>query len=362
MNISDRQIAKSIRETRSEALADLQSNQSRINSTESKEEVRREIETIRKKITANERISRRVKASTSKAEKIQGPPIEDKVNISSETEHRSYAYYVYSIIRGDSSQPIEELPEEGIDPAYPVYVLPYHGIQAIVSKVSLGEFGQEELEANIDDMKWVEDKVHAHQSILEKVLANRTLIPMRFCAIYRSKSHLQEMLAQHYDSFVASLARVEGKQEWGVKIYCDSEALAKQIEETSDRVKDLKAEMDSKSSGAAYFLKKKLEETVAQEMDSVSDDYAQRSHDRLANYAKEFTVNPLQSKEITGKKERMLLNGAYLVTEEEVPAFRAEFESLGKEYGNLGFSYEMTGPWPPYNFVTIDFARGLPDE
>jgi len=358
MNIPDRQIAKNIKETRSEAFADLQSAQSRINSTESKGEVQQEIETIRKKITDNEKLLRQAKESTGKAERIQDPPIEDTVNTPREEDHRGYGYYVYSIVGGDSAQPIEELPEEGIDPGYPVYALPYQGIQAIVSKVSLGEFGQAELEANLNDMKWVEAKVYAQQGVLEKVLASRTLIPMRFCAIYRSKSRLQEMLAWHYDDFVAALARVEGKQEWGVKIYCDSETLAKQIEETSDRVKDLKKEMASKSSGAAYFLKKKLEETVAQEMDSVSDDYAQRSHDRLANYAKEFTVNPLQSKEITGKKERMLLNGAYLVTEEEVPAFRAEFESLGKEYGDLGFSYEMTGPWPPYNFVTIDFARG----
>ena len=51
MNFSDSQMAGVIRETRSEALADLQSAQSRINSTESKEEVRQEIETIRKKIT-----------------------------------------------------------------------------------------------------------------------------------------------------------------------------------------------------------------------------------------------------------------------------------------------------------------------
>lgn len=51
----------------------------------------------------------------------------------------------------------------------------------------------------------------------------------------------------------------------------------------------------------------------------------------------------------------MILNGAYLVSEGQMTVFRAELESLEKDYGDLGFSYELSGPWPPYNFVTIAF-------
>lgn len=362
MNFSDSQMAGVIRETRSEALADLQSAQSRINSTENKEEVRQEMEAIRRKIAENERLLRRDKASPIEAEEEQEPPVEDEVGTPREKREASYGYYVYGIVGDDSGQPIEDLPKESIDPAYPVYALPYQGIQAIVSKVSLQRFGQEELEANVNDMKWVEAKVYAHQSVLEKVLASRTLIPMKFCTIYRSESRVQEMLAQHYDDFVETLARLKGKKEWGVKVYCDDEILAKRVGEISDRVKELKMEMDEKSSGAAYFLKKKLEETVAKEVERVSGEYTQHSHDRLSDHAEEAVVNSLHNTEITGKKEGMILNGAYLVTEEEVPAFRAEFESLGKEYGDLGLSYEMTGPWPPYNFVTIGFEEDVADE
>ncbi len=109
----------------------------------------------------------------------------------SNTEARSLnGYYVYGIVEGDGSQPVEGLPEEGIDPAYPVYALQPSAIShqpsaisAIVSKVSLQEFGREELKANLNDIKWVEAKVLAHQRILDQVLAHHTLIPMRFCTI-----------------------------------------------------------------------------------------------------------------------------------------------------------------------------------
>jgi hypothetical protein len=326
---------------------------------ESEEQVREEIEAIRRKIAENERLLSQVKASPVETEEVQESPSEDEVSAPREASEKGYGYYVYGIMEGDSSQPIERLPEEGIDPAYPVYALPYQAIQVIVSRVSLQEFGQEVLEANLNDIKWLEAKVRAHQGILETMLASRTLIPMRLCTIYRNESNVQEMLAHYYDDFVDTMARLKGKKEWGVKIYCDSETLAQKVRGVSDRVKDLKTEMAKKSSGAAYFLKKKLEDTVAEEVERVSDECAQCSHDRLSSHAEEAIVNPLQNKEFTGRKEEMILNGAYLVLEEQLAAFRAEMESLGDEYGDLGFGYEMTGPWPPYNFVTISFEEGV---
>jgi hypothetical protein len=322
--------------------------------SKSEEQIRQEIEAIRRKIAENERLLSQVKVSPIETEEAPEPPRE---------EETGYGYYVYGIVGdvGEKNLVFSEKPgfSKGIDPAYPVYALQpsaighrSSAISAIVSEVSLQEFGQEALEANLNDMEWVEAKVLAHQRVLEAVLASHTLVPMRFCTIYRSEGHLQEMLAQHYDDFVEALARLEGKQEWGGKVYCDGQALAQRAGETSDRVKELQAEMEQKSSGAAYFLKKKAEEAIADEVERLSDEYAQRSHDRLSSHAEEVIINPLQSKEITGRKEAMVLNGAYLVATGQLAAFRAELESLTEEYGDLGFIYEMTGPWPPYNFVS----------
>jgi hypothetical protein len=368
---------------------------------ENNDQIREEIEAIRRKIAENERLLSQVKASPTKTEEGPEPPVEpvlspalsvvkgeaegpvlspalsvvegeaegDEVSAPRKEGEEGYGYYVYGVVGGDSSQPVEGLPEKGIDPVHPVYALQpsaishrLSAISAIVSRVSLQEFGQEELETNLDDIRWLEAKVRSHQGVLETVMANHTLVPMRFCTIYRSESRVQEMLGQHYDDFVEALAQLEGKQEWGVKAYCDGKTLAQRVGEVSDRVKELRAEVEQKSSGAAYFLKKKMDETIAEEVQRISDEYAQRSHDRLSRQAEEAVVNPLQNKEITGRKEEMILNGAYLVLEEQLPVFRAELENLEEEYDGLGFDYEMTGPWPPYNFVTISFEEGVTDE
>jgi hypothetical protein len=325
------------------------------------EQIRQEIAAIRKKITENESLLSQVRESTAGSTEKHEVAVEREAGTPGQGTEEGYGYYIYAIVTGDGSQLAEAMPEEAVAPAYPVYALPYQGIRAIVSQVPLQEFGQERLEAHLADLAWLKARVEAHEGVLEAMLARHTLIPVRFCTIYRSESCVQEMLAQHYDDFVDTLARLEGQKEWGVKVYCDHEALAQRIGEVSERARDLREEMANKPGGVAYFLKKGLEEAIAEEGERVRDECAQCSHDRLSGQAEESVVSPLQSRETTAREEEMILNGAYLVLDERLPAFRVELERLAEEYGGLGFHYELTGPWPAYNFVRIAFEEAIAD-
>lgn len=257
----------------------------------------------------------------------------------------AHGYYVYGITRRIDGLP---LAEKGIDAACPVYALPDGNIQAIVSEVSLAEFGEEALEANVQDLQWLAERVRAHESILEAILPHCTLIPMRFCTIFLSESRVREMLAERHDDYINTLTRLDGRKEWGVKVYVDSAIIAQRVGDISDKVKNLEMEMAEKSGGAAYLWKKRLDEAVAVETDRVNIEVAQRSHDLFSGYAEESVTNPLQGRE---GAEEMILNGAYLVADERLGAFEAELSGLEDEYVALGFSFRASGPWPPYNFV-----------
>ena len=47
----------------------------------------------------------------------------------------------------------------------------------------------------------------------------------------------------------------------------------------------------------------------------------------------------------------MVMNAAYLVEAGKVARFRELIGELEQRYGKLGIGLELTGPWPPYNFV-----------
>jgi len=319
--------------------------------------IRQEVEAIRRKLAENEQRLKEVRTTGPGAAKAQPSSSEPAPSVPTPNTPAGEgddgcAYYVYGIIANDDGHAAGELPEEGIDPAYPVSVMPYRDIQAVVSRVALAQFDQEALKENLRDLAWLAARVNAHQRTLERLMAGRSLIPMRLCTIYRSEGNLREMLAQHYDEFLQALGKLEGRQEWGIKVYSDDERMAERVKEASPKAREAQAVIDKKSGGAAYFAKKQLETTLEEETERLRDEAAQCCHDRLSGHCVETTVLSLQSRETTGRNAEMILNGAYLVADSELAGFTAEANGLQEEYVDLGFSVELTGPWPAYNFVS----------
>lgn len=260
------------------------------------------------------------------------------------------AYYVSAVARARNSEAGETSLSLGIGRS-PAHGLPYRDVVAVVSLVPLAEFGPEVLDANLHDLAWVRAKVLAHQEVLVGLLGRYTLIPFKFCTLYYSEDSVREMLDRHYHRFVENLARLEGATEWGVKLYCDRQALTERVRETSKALKPLREGISRMSEGAAYFRKKKLEQAAEQEAEQVMDACTRESHERLAGRAREAVANPIQPPEVHGRGVEMILNGAYLVSDGSMVAFHAALATLEDTYVSLGFSYELTGPWPPYNFV-----------
>ena len=51
----------------------------------------------------------------------------------------------------------------------------------------------------------------------------------------------------------------------------------------------------------------------------------------------------------------MVFNAAYLVEDRE--RFEEELGALADEHRARGVDFELTGPWPPYNFVPSELGR-----
>jgi len=47
----------------------------------------------------------------------------------------------------------------------------------------------------------------------------------------------------------------------------------------------------------------------------------------------------------------MVLNAAYLISDEKVDEFNKEAERMKQEIQEKGFCFEYSGPWPAYNFT-----------
>ena len=80
-----------------------------------------------------------------------------------------------------------------------------------------------------------------------------------------------------------------------------------------------------------------------------------RAHEAVLDQAlAEASIVPLRLCTLYESPERvreMLLNAAYLVEAQRVADLRERAAELAERHAAVGARIELTGPWPPYNFV-----------
>jgi hypothetical protein len=254
-------------------------------------------------------------------------------------------WYVYGVVPAAQASDSAFAGARGVHASGTVVLVADGGLAAITSDVPLAEFGEAAIEKNLHDEAWLEEKVRAHEAVLEAALPRTPLVPFRFGTIYRSDDQVRQMLREH--AYLAdTLERLRGTVELGVKAFVDPEAF--------ERTHAGQGEGEPAEGGRAYLLRKQRDRQLAEARASFTAACAQDSHERLLAAAEDGRANPLQRPEATGRAGEMILNGAYLVRAEQEDAFREALAALESRYEPDGVRYELTGPWPPYNFVDLD--------
>jgi hypothetical protein len=169
------------------------------------------------------------------------------------------------------------------------------------------------------------------------------VVPLRFGAIYHRLEDVQRVLDERRDEFTADLERVRGHVELGVKGFVQRAVL----EETLARER---AATPAAAPGRAYLERRQVQEDVAAEARSLVAEAARSAHARLLERSVAGTISRPHSRELSGRPDEMFLNAAYLVPADD-DSLRGEVAALGRAYAPLALSFEVTGPWPPYNFV-----------
>ena len=256
--------------------------------------------------------------------------------------------WAYCVLRAG-----EPLPEdvEGVGGPGAFERVEARDLAAIVSRVPLAEFGAEPLRENLNDLAWLERVAREHEAVLDRTLAQSTIVPLRLCTIYESAQSVRDMLEREHDSLVQALDALAGRQEWGVKLIADGDRLAEAARSQSAEASALEDELGARTGGGAYMLRRRLERHVREAVDSLGAELADEVHARLQTATVDAVVLPPQNPELSGHEGTMLLNGAYLVDAARVDVLRELVGELEERHRPLGARIELTGPWPPYNFL-----------
>jgi hypothetical protein len=242
------------------------------------------------------------------------------------------AWYVYGVAEDDAA--LGRL--DGVE------LIRRDSLAAVAREVPLDEYGAEVLPERLNDREWLERNARAHEAVLQAAAAVTTVVPLRFGTIYRGREHVELMLEERGDELRGMLERVRGHVELGVKAWVDLAALGHSLGADEPPAEG--------GAGMAYLQQRSREQERSRELTARCLELAEETHGRLAAVAVAAVSNRPQPRELTGRSESMVLNGAYLVPDGD-ERLRDEVDRLAAEHAALGVEYELTGPWPPHNFA-----------
>ncbi len=247
------------------------------------------------------------------------------------------ARYVFAVARGLRSADLRNT--RGFRDA-PLRVIDHAGLSAVVCDVGLEEFGEEPLTRNLEDLVWLERVARTHNDVVWAVAAQATCAPLRLVTICSDDDSVRSRVDALRVDLDRVLDRVEGRQEWSLKLLAHREASSEPA--TAGGVP---------GSGAEYLRRKKELAQRRRELDDGATAAASQLHEVAHQHAVASRRLPPQDPRLTGRTEPMVLNAAYLVDAAQGEAFAATVRAEAARLPEV--TMELDGPWPPYSFAVL---------
>ncbi len=170
------------------------------------------------------------------------------------------------------------------------------------------------------------DALWAHERVVERLMADRTVLPLRFGSTVSDEDAVRRLLREREAAFVAMLERLRGRVELGIRVVQIAPVAAHAA---------VAVEAGPPPTGRDYLLAKLQNGRRVVDLSSGIDSPLSR----LAVATRQQALRATDE----------VLRGAYLVERPAVAHFRVAVERLQRAHTELAIL--CTGPWPPYSFV-----------
>lgn len=247
--------------------------------------------------------------------------------------------YVYCVIRRTRRPGLTGVPP-GLPDAEPAAVTNVaDDIWMATAQVPLATYGPAPLETALKDLDRVASIALAHERIVEHFtkMAGAAVIPMKLFTMFSSQARAAAEMRRRRGALDRVFDRVAGCEEWGVRVLRDGERRG--------AVKTGRPE-----TGTAFLAARQQARAEARNAARLAADAADAAYTSLAALARDGrrhdsgtvgTVVPL-------------LDAAFLVPSRHRARFHAAAARLARDVQESGARMTLTGPWPPYNFVSAD--------
>ncbi|MBI4498620.1 MAG: GvpL/GvpF family gas vesicle protein [Chloroflexi bacterium] len=233
--------------------------------------------------------------------------------------------YVYAIVGRETPLPSGVA---GLDGA-PLVAVPWQDLAAVTSRVAPAA------------VRPTAERLLCHEAVVEAVRRDGRALPMRFGTVLPDPAAVAQALSLHHDTLRADRERLAGQVELGLVVLWKPEDCRGEAPPEQDSA--LRPSPATAGPGTCYLRSRLAEHRREAVVRSLAEEYARSLGGALHRYARE-------SRSTTLPTPRLVLRAAYLLAPADIGAFREAFEALRRAHPR--FRFLLSGPWPPYSFVT----------
>ena len=242
--------------------------------------------------------------------------------------------YVYAIGRAGHALPNE------------IHAVESGKLAAFYSLVDEADYNQATIDARSKDVEWLGAIGYRHQSVMADLMRGGTIIPLRAFTLFATGASLRAHIDAERSRFEKVLERLEGKQEWTLRIEFDPERWSDALVRRVDSLRVIASEAEGASSGKAFLLRKKLDE----EKKKASRDAEQQ----VVGEVEQAVMKKLACETVAETRQQR--SGAFpqinvLITRDEEARLEELRRELERQFANDGVAIALSGPWPPYTFA-----------
>jgi len=208
----------------------------------------------------------------------------------------------------------------------------------------------------------------AHQAVIEKILAERTVVPVKFGTMARDEEEVRTILEKGYPQLRAALEAMEGKIELDVvALWRDLDSVLREIGE-EEEIQRAKAAIATRPACAACLSPGDGRQVAAgRPPDETREErirIGKMVKARLDRRREELVVEIVQALEGLAQDlcphalldDRMILNTAVLVERSREGEVGQALERLNGRCAER-VDFRCVGPLPPYSFSTVEIRR-----
>jgi hypothetical protein len=210
------------------------------------------------------------------------------------------------------------------------------GLWVIVSTVP-GEEYESGLARRLSDVEWVAECGAAHHDVIARAAQGHSVAPFRLLTLFRSDDRVIAEVARLRSQIERALDRVDDRREWVVRVAAVSEAAKPPKRQTA-------------KSGTSYLMARATARPRRSRATPGARRVARELVAELKAYADQVVQRPSEAAHV-------LYDGALLVSRARERDLGNAVRQWAPRLAPVGCRISLTGPWPPYSFVSLDGRR-----